>query len=97
MGNRYQQPADPPPRLKLLGLYLSEAQPPQSERLADPHGAEARRVEAIAALRTLARNALSNADEWHNMVEGRPHEPRSIWAPYRLSCAGFWKLPDCGY
>ena len=89
MRNRYQKPADPPPSLKLLGLHLSQAQPPHSERLSDPYGAEARRVEAVTALLALARNALANADEWHNMVEGKPHEPRSYLGAIPRELRGF--------
>jgi hypothetical protein len=89
MCNRYKKPAEAPPSLKSLELYFHEAHPPIGERLAEPEAAEARRVEAVAALRTLARNALANADEWHNMVEGRPHELRSYLGAIPPELRGF--------
>ena len=70
MRNRYQKPADRPPSPRFLEAYLREAGPTMAERLAEPEAAEARRVEAFAALRTLARTALANADEWNNMLDG---------------------------
>jgi hypothetical protein len=61
--NRYQKPAELPPSLASLEDDLRDAQPTMTERLADPVATEARRVEAVAALLTLARTELAKADD----------------------------------
>ena len=74
MPSRYQRPAPKPPSRDDLYYYLRHAKPTVHERQAEPKATEKRRVESIAALQSLARSDLANADEWHNMEEGRPHE-----------------------
>jgi hypothetical protein len=69
MPNRYEKPARPP-TLALLEGYLIDARPALSQWLADPDATETRRVDAVAALLTLARAALRLADEWANMTHG---------------------------
>jgi hypothetical protein len=73
MSNRCRKLGEPPS----LSELLRDAQPTLAERLRESEAAGARRVEALTALLSLARSALANADEWHNIVEGKPHEPRS--------------------
>jgi hypothetical protein len=86
MRNRYQKPADKAPSPRFFEAYLRDAGPTMAERLAEPEAAEARRVEAVAALLTLARAALANADEWNNMLDGRIPERGSylLAIPQRL-------------
>jgi hypothetical protein len=60
MRDRYR-PAEPAPWPEFVEGYLNEADPPLRERLADPEGAEARRVAAVVALLALARAALAGA------------------------------------
>jgi len=62
MRNRYEKPAAPP-RLEFLELYLRDAQPTVSERLAAPDATEARRVKAVLTLLTLARAELAKAGD----------------------------------
>jgi hypothetical protein len=68
--SRYRPP-ERPPSSKFLQKYLSDARVTISQRLAEPEAAEARRVEAVAALLALGRSALAHADEWGNMTDGR--------------------------
>jgi hypothetical protein len=77
MPSRYDRPALKPPSLDDLPIYLRDARPTSYERRVEPAATQRRCVEAVAALLQLARGAAANADEWLNMVEGRPHEARS--------------------
>jgi hypothetical protein len=63
MHNRYQKPAALPPSLAFLEIYLRDARPTLSERLAEPEATEMRRVEAVAALLALARTALAETGD----------------------------------
>jgi hypothetical protein len=58
--NRYQGSA---PSLEFLELYLRYAQPALAERLAEPDTAEARRVEGVEAILSLARAAMAEAGD----------------------------------
>jgi hypothetical protein len=74
MRNRYQRPA---PSLEFLEVYYRYAQPTRGERLAEPDAAEARRVEAVASLRALARAELVRAGD-PNRLGAIPRELRQF-------------------
>jgi hypothetical protein len=86
MQNRYRQAADLPPSREFVEAYLREAQPTIGERLAEPEETEKLRVDAVSALRALARSAQANVDEFCNMTDGGISERGSRLGaiPWRL-------------
>jgi hypothetical protein len=69
MNNRYHRPPAPPPDLRRLDIYLRHARPTLGEQAHDPAETEARRVEAVAVLRALARQYVVPAN---NSLPGSP-------------------------
>ena len=63
MPTKHDRPAAPPPSLRDLYYLLRDAQPTLREAAYNPAGCEKRRVEAVHALRRLARDAVTLAND----------------------------------